>query len=65
MKSLLRYVLMITGLASVFIFCVSAATAVSGTEATIQPPLSEPMNMLLLGLGLIGVGSLIKSRLYR
>ena len=60
MKKLVRYIILVAGLLSVVIFCVSATASISAAPAIVRQTLSEPINMLLIGLGLIGFGSLIK-----
>ena len=62
MKKALKYILSILGLTSVLLFCVSATAGITTAPSMVSQTMSEPMNMLLLGVGLIGLGSFIKSR---
>ena len=66
MKKALRYILSTVGLLSVLVFCVGAtAASITDTQSYITPSFSEPSKILLLGLGLIGFFSLMKSRFTR
>jgi len=65
MKKTLRYILFTTGMVSVLFFCVSATAAISNTQTIVTHSFSEPINLILLGFGLIGFGSFIKSSLSR
>jgi len=65
MKKTLRYILSIVGLASVLIFCVSATAAITDTQSVLGHTYSEPLTMLLLGFGLMGFGTFLKSRFSR
>ena len=62
MKNAFKYTLSLMGLASVLMFCVSATASITSAANVVNQTFSEPMNMLLLGLGLIGLGSYIKNR---
>ena len=65
MKKVLRYILPVTGLLSVLIFCVSATAGIADTPSIVAESFSEPINMLLIGIGLIGFGSFIKRKSVR
>ena len=65
MKNAIKYIVAFFGLICILIFCVGATAAFSGPQTTIRSFFPEPINMLLLGIGLIGFGSFIKKRLYR
>ena len=65
MKNAIKYVLSISGLICIVIFCVNATSAVSSHQTTVRSFFPEPINLLLLGVGLIGFGTLIKRQLYR
>lgn len=65
MKKALRYILLTTGLLAMLIFCVSASASITDTRTYIPSSFFEPIKMLLLGLALIGVGTLMKNRLIR
>ena len=65
MKKALRYILSTIGLLSVLVFCVSATASITDAQNFITPSFSEPFKMLLLGLGLIGFGTLMKGRFTR
>jgi hypothetical protein len=60
-----RRLLQAIGLISVILFCVNAAAGISDTNAADNKSLSEPINMLLVGMGLIGLASFLKIRLIR
>lgn len=60
MKNTAKYILSILGLASVLLFCVSAAGMNSDPTAA-GSLLSEPMSMVFQGVVLIGMGSIIKN----
>jgi len=65
MKNTLRYILSTFGLVSVLLFCVSATAAITDAQTLMKHSFSEPINMMLLGFGLIGFGTFLKSRLSR
>ena len=65
MKKALRYILFTAGMVSVLFFCVSATAAISSTQTMVNHSFSEPINLIVLGFGLIGFGSFIKSSLSR
>lgn len=65
MRKLLRLILPTIGLFSVLIYGVSAAAGISNAADVVSATFSEPVNMLLVGIGLIGFGSFIKSRSIR
>ena len=65
MKKSVRYTLPIIVLAMVVLFCVSSTAAVINTQTVSGHSYSEPINVMLLGLGLLGVGTFMKNRLLR
>ena len=65
MKKMLRYILPVTGLLSILVFCVSATAGFADNNTIGTSSFSEPINMLLIGLGLIGFGSFIKRKLIK
>ena len=65
MKKIVRYILPVTGLLSVLVFCVSATAGIADNNTIVSSSFSEPINMLLIGLGLIGFGSFIKRKSIR
>ncbi len=65
MKKVSKYILSIIGLTSVLLFCVSATAGIGVEPTFVNQSISEPFNMLLLGFGLIGFGSFIKSKTAR
>lgn len=62
MKKIMRYFILFAGLLSVVIFCVSATASIASAPAIVKQTLSEPINMLLIGFGLIGFGSIMKKK---
>jgi hypothetical protein len=46
-------------------FCVGSSNAITDTQIITIYNVSEPVNMLLLGVGLIGAGTFMKSRFSR
>lgn len=65
MKRTLQYVLYVIGLVSVLVFCVSATVAITDSKNFLGNSFTEPFTMLLLGLGMVGFGTFLKSRLSR
>ena len=65
MKKILRLILPFSGLVAVLIFGVSAAASISNAADVVKSTISEPVSMLLIGVGLIGFGSYIKRRSLR
>lgn len=62
MKKVLRYMIPTAGLLCVVLFCVSATASIASAPAIVKQTFSEPINMLLIGFGLIGFGSFIKRK---
>lgn len=62
MKKVLRYILPTVGLLAVLLFCVSATASIAYSPVLVKQSFSEPINLLLIGFGLIGFGSYIKRR---
>ena len=60
-KSLLS-LLYICCLGSMLLFCVSATASITNAPDIVGKTVSEPLNMLFLGVGLIGLGGYFKSR---
>lgn len=65
MRNAFRHISLAVGLISLVLFCVNAAAAFNNSQPASDSSLSEPLHMLLLGMGLIGFSSLIKSWLTR
>ena len=65
MKKIIRSILPIIGLFSVLLFCVSATAGIADASGIVTQTFSEPINMLLIGVGLIGFGSFIKRKIIR
>jgi hypothetical protein len=65
MKKGLRYTLSTVCLILISFFCVGSSSAISDTQLITIYNISEPVNMLLLGIGLIGIGTFMKSRFSR
>jgi hypothetical protein len=65
MKKGLRYTLSTVCLILISLFCVGSSSAISDTQLITIYNISEPVNMLLLGIGLIGIGTFMKSRFSR
>jgi hypothetical protein len=62
MKRVFRYILPVTGLLAVILFCVSATAGIADSPYLVTQSFSEPINMVLLGIGLIGLASFIKRK---
>ena len=65
MKVILRFILPLSGLVAVLIFGVSATASISNAADVVNTTISEPVSMLIIGVGLIGFGSYIKRRSLR
>jgi hypothetical protein len=65
MKKGLRYTISTVSLIFISLFCVGSSSAITDTHLIAVSSISEPVNMLLLGIGLIGVGTFMKSRFSR
>ena len=65
MKRWLHYILPISGMLTVLLFCMGAAAGIPGSNALVDKAFSEPVNMILVGVGLIGFGSFIRRRFIR
>ena len=65
MKKGLRYTISTVCLILISLFCVGSSSAITDTQLITMNSVSEPVNMLLLGIGLIGVGTFMKSRFSR
>jgi hypothetical protein len=64
MKKGLRYTIATVALIFISFFCVGSSSAISETQI-VTYTVSEPVNMLLLGVGLIGMATFMKSRFSR
>jgi hypothetical protein len=64
MKKGLRYTIATVALIFISFFCVGSSSAISETQI-VTYTVSEPVNMLLLGAGLIGMATFMKSRFSR
>jgi hypothetical protein len=62
MKRLIRYTILVAGLLSIVLFSLSATASIASAPAMVKQTFSEPINLLLIGFGLIGFGSLIKRK---
>ena len=65
MKKVLRYTLAFVGIPLIVLCCVSATASIASAPPIVKQTLTEPLNMLLVGFGLIGFGSFIKSKTLR
>lgn len=65
MKKVLRYIIPVIGLASILLFGVSATAGISGASIMVKESFSEPLNLLLIGFGLIGFGTFIRKQSIR
>ncbi len=63
MRAALKHLMYVLGVGSILLFCVSASAGITYTTDSAGILLSEPVNMALFGIALIGIGSLAKSRL--
>lgn len=63
MKAALKHISYVFGVGSILLFCVSASAGITYTTESVGISLSEPLNMVLFGVGLIGIGSFAKNRL--
>jgi hypothetical protein len=63
MRVAFKNILYIFGIASILLFCVNATTGITYATHSAGKLFSEPLNMVLFGIGLIGIGSLAKSKL--
>jgi hypothetical protein len=61
MKKVFQYSLAVV-LLIVALYCVSAAASIASAPAMVKHTLTEPINMLLVGFGMIGFGSFIKRK---
>ncbi|RJQ65924.1 MAG: hypothetical protein C4519_26700 [Desulfobacteraceae bacterium] len=62
MEKVLRYILPALGMLSILIFSVSATANFRDSGSFVNETFSEPINILLIGFGLIGLSSFIKRR---
>ena len=65
MRIRLRYIFSMVCLILIMFFCVGSSSAVTDTQLMTGYSIPEPVNMLLLGIGLIGMGTFMKSRFSR
>lgn len=65
MKKLVRYILLFTGLFLVLIFHVGAAAGITGNEIIDANSFSKSIYTLLMGIGLIGLGSFTNRKFIR
>jgi hypothetical protein len=63
MRVAIKNLLYVFGIASIVFFCVNATTGITYATDSAGKLFSEPLNMVLFGIGLIGIGSLAKNRL--
>jgi LPXTG-motif cell wall-anchored protein len=62
MKKNLKFTIPVFGLILVMIFCLSAPASIAPVPQVANWFLSEPINLLFLGIALIGFSGLIKKR---
>jgi hypothetical protein len=55
-----RLLCQISSILAVVLFCVSAAASIGDIQSMDTKTFSEPINLLLIGVGLIGFGSVVK-----
>ena len=60
MNRKIRLLFQISGILAVVLFCVSAAANIGDVQSMDTKTFSEPINLLLIGVGLIGFGSIAK-----
>jgi len=65
MKKIVRYIILTLGIMFVVLFCVSATASIAAAPDIERQTFSEPINLLLIGFGLIGCGGLIKRKTLR
>lgn len=65
MKKMLRFTILGLGPLSVLIFCVSATASIAGATTVASETVSEPLSLLLVGVGLIGFSSFIRRKTIR
>jgi hypothetical protein len=63
MKVVLKYTIYVLGIASILLFCVSATAGIDYANDFKGLSFSEPFNMVLFGIFLIGIGNFAKNRL--
>ena len=63
MRVAFKNILYFFGIASILLFCVNATAGITYATDSAGKLLSEPLNMVLFGIGLIGIGSLAKNKL--
>ena len=63
MKKTFKYTLFTISLTSILMVCVSVTASIADTASVVRHTLSEPLNILLFGVALIGLGSYIKNRM--
>lgn len=65
MKKTFKMVLLTSSVSAVILLCVSAAAGIVDTQPMAQRAFSEPISLLLFGVGLMGFGSVVKRKLLR
>ncbi len=65
MKKVLCYSLALVVFPFVALYCVSAAASIASAPTIVKQTFTEPINMLLVGFGLIAFGSFIKRKTLR
>ncbi len=65
MNKILRHMTLLAGLIFLALFCVGATASIASAPAMARQAFSEPINMLLIGFGLIAFGNLIKKTTLR
>lgn len=63
MKKKSRLILFTVGLICGLLFYVTASAGITGSSALIKQSLSEPMNLMLIGVGFVGFGSYLKRKM--
>jgi hypothetical protein len=63
MRVAFKNIFYVFGIVAILLFCVNATAGITYATGTAGKLLSEPLNMVLFGIGLIGIGSLAKSKL--
>ncbi|MCP4745396.1 MAG: hypothetical protein GY874_04520 [Desulfobacteraceae bacterium] len=62
MKRLVCFALQLVGVMVILFGCVSATASISDNTGLVAQSFSEPINMIFLGVGLMGFGNFVRKR---